>query len=233
MTTFVLSEEESASIRVVMSAGGAAAWEDKNLEVLRRRLKKARVAEQNRHCCFCRQTIPTDHGLSWTLDHVLPRSLYPQFCYELENLAACCHDCNGRKGSHDTLARGERRPPVRLPKRSRAYTIVHPRFDRWEDHIMLVADYLYVPRSAKGTETIGVCGLYRYAERAFGASVRPDAKLAHDLVSRLAAATAPDASPGSVELALFGVHVLTKRAVNALLSGDRPSDGSELLEDAS
>src|SRR3954470_15991429 len=34
-----------------------------------------------------------------TLDHIKPRSSYPQLRYVLKNLAPCCWDCNFKKGS--------------------------------------------------------------------------------------------------------------------------------------
>lgn len=34
-----------------------------------------------------------------TLDHIKPRSLFPELRFELSNLAPCCYRCNREKGS--------------------------------------------------------------------------------------------------------------------------------------
>ena len=45
-------------------------------------------------CQYCHRTIPSGE---LTLDHVVPRSRAGETAWE--NLVACCHPCNNRKGS--------------------------------------------------------------------------------------------------------------------------------------
>jgi|GEM_PF-1380581 len=216
MTSVVFTDEELAKIAAALAAKGPKAWEDDDLADLRLRIKKLRLAEQKNQCCYCRQLIPTDHGLAWNLDHVLVRKLYPQFCYEADNLAASCIDCNIAKSIYDALVKSMTRPPKKFPTQSAAYTLCHPRYDTYEDHLMRVADYFYVPLDDKGVETVKACKLHRYAKKRLGVDADPDASLAADLANRLSRAAEPDAPAGSVNQALLEVHFIVEAALKAI-----------------
>ena len=45
-------------------------------------------------CQYCHRTLPSGE---MTLDHVIPRSRAGETTWE--NLVACCHHCNNRKGN--------------------------------------------------------------------------------------------------------------------------------------
>lgn len=76
-------------------------------------------------CCYCEKRIgagfPDMH-----IDHYLPKSLYPNFVIEWENLMPCCGDCNRSKTNHDT---------GKVP-------IVNPFKDEPKDYFY-IKDYLY------------------------------------------------------------------------------------------
>jgi len=60
-----------------------------------RALSRKNILIRDRFTCqYCSQTLPSGE---LTLDHVIPRSRAGETAWE--NLVACCHDCNNRKGS--------------------------------------------------------------------------------------------------------------------------------------
>ncbi len=60
-----------------------------------RALSRKNILMRDRYTCqYCLHTLPSGE---LTLDHVLPRSRHGETTWE--NLVACCHPCNNRKGS--------------------------------------------------------------------------------------------------------------------------------------
>jgi 5-methylcytosine-specific restriction endonuclease McrA len=60
-----------------------------------RALSRKNILMRDRFTCqYCSRTLPSGE---LTLDHVLPRSRAGESAWE--NLVACCHACNNRKGS--------------------------------------------------------------------------------------------------------------------------------------
>jgi 5-methylcytosine-specific restriction endonuclease McrA len=74
-----------------------------------RALSRKNILLRDRFTCqYCQQTMPSGE---LTLDHVIPRSRAGETAWE--NLVACCHRCNNRKGSRTPEEAGMRlaRPP--------------------------------------------------------------------------------------------------------------------------
>ena len=60
-----------------------------------RALSRKNILMRDRYTCqYCHRTLPSGE---MTLDHVVPRSRAGETAWE--NLVACCHPCNNRKGS--------------------------------------------------------------------------------------------------------------------------------------
>lgn len=60
-----------------------------------RALSRKNILMRDRYTCqYCHKTLPSSE---MTLDHVIPRSRAGESTWE--NLVACCHRCNNRKGS--------------------------------------------------------------------------------------------------------------------------------------
>ena len=60
-----------------------------------RALSRKNILMRDRYTCqYCHRTMPSGE---LTLDHVVPRSRAGETTWE--NLVACCHPCNNRKGS--------------------------------------------------------------------------------------------------------------------------------------
>ena len=60
-----------------------------------RALSRKNILMRDRYTCqYCHRTMPSGE---LTLDHVIPRSRAGESAWE--NLVACCHPCNNRKGN--------------------------------------------------------------------------------------------------------------------------------------
>jgi 5-methylcytosine-specific restriction endonuclease McrA len=81
------------------------------------------VADRGQHCCeYCR-TQARYSADSFTVDHIIPRSLGG--ATTADNLALCCHGCNQHKS---------RRTVVADPVTETLVRLFHPREQRWEAH---------------------------------------------------------------------------------------------------
>jgi hypothetical protein len=77
---------------VIMTPNGELLGKDM-VKALRAHLANA----QGDRCCYCRKLMPNT-GHARPIEHVLNRSLWPQFSLFYWNLALACYDCNSLKG---------------------------------------------------------------------------------------------------------------------------------------
>lgn len=210
VNAIVFTADEVAVIKAVTTTSSVH-WGCDELNSIRARIKEFYLRAQKLKCCYCRQPFPTTHGRAWDVEHVLAQSSHPEFMFEPENLAISCIDCNAAKRNQSVLTR----PFRRFPRKSNAYSIVHPHYDDWNEHFVL-GSVVYAPRTEKGARTIVVCQLFRFYQ-----ILGQDALFAQDrrcieLAERfLFASSAQDA-----EVAVLAISALTKQAVEAELNDD-------------
>ncbi|MOA26398.1 hypothetical protein D3C78_1471900 [compost metagenome] len=111
-----------------------------------------------------------NHGLTWDVEHIIPKATHPQFLYEPENLAMACKECNSAKLNKEVLSA----PRLRLkkyPSNSGDYKIVHPHYDTYSEHfeiIVIEGRITHRPKNNhKAKETFLLCDLIRFSY-AFG-----------------------------------------------------------------
>ena len=157
----------SAALVAAYDTGPAKAadrWSDTDVDLTRKEIKQHYIAEQLHLCCYCGLPDPAAHGLDWDVEHIAPRNLHPEFMFTPENLAVACHECNGHKGSKETLLDPS---TSTYPSTADAFLIVHPHFDDWSDHI-LRDNLAYAAFTPRGEWTIKACNLNRFAGRSIG-----------------------------------------------------------------
>jgi 5-methylcytosine-specific restriction endonuclease McrA len=100
-----------------------------------RSLSRKNILMRDRYTCqYCHRTLPSSE---LTLDHVVPRSRLGETTWE--NLVACCHVCNNRKGSRTPEEAGMRL--VRAPRPFSLHTSRHlmrllaKSDDRWRKYL--------------------------------------------------------------------------------------------------
>lgn len=109
------------------------------------------VAERARQCCeYCR-TQEQYSSDSFTVDHILPRSLHGPTT--AENLASCCFGCNQHKSD---------RTAAPDPITGVTVSLFHPREQRWTEHFAWNEDCtLMVGLTSTGRATIEALQLNR------------------------------------------------------------------------
>jgi hypothetical protein len=140
-------------------------WSGDDLALLRQFIRDHYRDQQIGICSYCRGTVSVHSAANCHVEHIAPKSKYLDFIFEPKNLCVICADCNEIKRSQetlndvpDTVVKGNSRK--RYPRSSRAFKIVHPHFDNWDEHIEQFGGF-YVDKSDKGHFTIGACRLNR------------------------------------------------------------------------
>lgn len=129
--------------------------------------------EQEFTCPYCGRLREEFHGGQWDIDHIIPKSSYPQYLYTPRNLAVTCKDCNTHKSKKNplliTLDSG-----APYPENTVSYKIIHPHFDSYNEHITLRKDKkgrsYHEVITDKGRETFLMCNLIRFSEVICGTS---------------------------------------------------------------
>lgn len=143
-------------------------WSNDDLQELRKEIRDFYKFEQRGICAFCRNSVSMTSTLNCHIEHIVPKSKHIAFIFEPKNLCVVCAECNTIKKEQetlstieDTLTLSKGKARKKYPTVSTAFKIVHPHFDRYQDHIIRLGDYYYVDRTKKGNFTIGACRLNR------------------------------------------------------------------------
>lgn len=140
-------------------------WSDADLESVRVAIRTHYRKEQLGVCSYCKKDISTTSALNCHVEHIVPKSKHLDFIFTPKNLCVICADCNQIKREQETLGSIPNtitNPTTRkiYPRSSNAFKIVHPHFDRYDDHILVTNGY-YIDITPKGHFTIGACNLNR------------------------------------------------------------------------
>lgn len=90
---------------------------------------------QQGRCCYCRRWL-VNTAYAKPIEHILPRTHYPQFSLHFWNLAVACTDCNSAKTDSfwGTVSTRRRTYPL-----AAAFTdAFHPRFHAYDEHVRYV-----------------------------------------------------------------------------------------------
>ncbi|WP_318486493.1 HNH endonuclease [Photobacterium leiognathi] len=169
----IYSEDLESLMASTQSSEGFShtSWSIADLQVLRVHVRNHYRIQQQGICAYCRQRVSLKSAANCHVEHIAPKSKYPQFMFEPKNLCVACADCNEIKKEQETM--GEEPDPicngddrVRYPRAASSFYIVHPHFDDYDEHIEIFNGH-YVDKTDKGHFTIGACKLNRRL-RAFG-----------------------------------------------------------------
>jgi len=110
---------------------------------IHRSLSSYLLEKQSGYCCYCQERIFTK--VNAAIDHILPRSFYPQFTFTFHNLALACVTCNGLKSNENwyQLPFAE----LKYSKHRKAFQVFHPKFHEFNEHVDMLCmqtNYIYV-----------------------------------------------------------------------------------------
>jgi uncharacterized protein (TIGR02646 family) len=134
-------------------------WEKDCLKDFKRRFRAKMLPKQNYRCAYCRLELHPNEATP-EIEHIVPKSLKPNWMYEPFNLCLSCKLCNTKKGHVKKTLEDE--SLEEMPRDSESYKMIHPHLDKYSDNIEFVGDILYKGISKKGRYTIWLCELNRY-----------------------------------------------------------------------
>lgn len=132
-------------------------WEHSALKSFKERVRFHYSKLQNQKCVYCRMDVSKATSY-FHIEHIVPKSLHPEWMYEPLNLCVACANCNSAKNNQEVLSDKNTKS---LPTDSSGYLIIHPHFDRYFEHIEIVDGLLYKGLTSKGVKTIEICNLTR------------------------------------------------------------------------
>jgi 5-methylcytosine-specific restriction endonuclease McrA len=105
-----------------------------------RALSRKNILMRDRYTCqYCQRVVPSGE---MTLDHVIPRSRHGETTWE--NLVACCHPCNNKKGNRTPEEAG-----IKLMRQPRPFSLHTSRHlmrllgrgeDQWRKYLFFSED---------------------------------------------------------------------------------------------
>ncbi len=106
-------------------------WKDQKdlTKVIKNRISTHTIIAQGGRCAYC--DTPLSRG-AHSIEHIAPKGIYGEFCYEPYNLVTACTACNStsNKGEEDTIVA----PVNRRDYAANRFKVVHPYFDNPDDH---------------------------------------------------------------------------------------------------
>lgn len=154
----------------------ASYWGHEDVKPVRKQIKDHYILEQKQRCCHCNMDLKTANNAVWDGEHIMSRNLHAKFMFFPHNLAVSCKDCNIEKGEKEVRVNATRKT---FPTKSSDYIIVHPHFDKYDEHIRWYGDVCR-PFSKKGEKTISICRLTRFALAEIGAEDETPQSEAYD-----------------------------------------------------
>lgn len=127
------SEQEIQLIQRARYEGGSI-WNNERLSDLKSKIKKY-YRDIRDACCYCRRDLQDEFNMVIDIEHVLPKSKYGEYMFELDNLNISCKRCNMRIKREkddfivDTLTI---RDDYTL---SSQYRFIHPNFDLYTQNM--------------------------------------------------------------------------------------------------
>lgn len=132
-------------------------WKKSTLKCYKERVREHYRKQQNQKCVYCRMDVSGATSY-FHIEHIVPKSLHPEWMYEPINLCVACANCNSAKNNQEVLSN---KNVTILPTDSSGYLIIHPHIDHYFEHIEIVDGLLYKGLTPKGTKTIELCNLTR------------------------------------------------------------------------
>ncbi|MGM8227752.1 HNH endonuclease [Cellvibrio sp. ARAG 10.3] len=139
------------------------AWGCDELLQIRRAIREFYSKEQGGTCAYCQQNISLQSTPNAQIEHIIAKSIKSKFMFEPKNLCIICADCNEIKRDKEVTNQEElvcKNEPKIYPRSSSAFKIVHPHFDDWHEHIVMIGG-IYLDWTDKGEFTIRCCRLNR------------------------------------------------------------------------
>lgn len=117
-------------------------WESGIIQSIKSKIKSHKVYKQKHRCCYCLKNFRGEYIYDIDIEHILPKSVYKNCIFDLENLAASCKRCNMKikRARVDFLKHDLQNLYGELKFfyfESDNYHIIHPYYDDIDEHLEL------------------------------------------------------------------------------------------------
>lgn len=169
LSSFALSPDEVLAIEAALASTDPWKHEAPNLathkqclKVLKDRLVALHLKRQKDKCCYCRKLIGGSGPFMRDREHILPKKKFKKLTWSVFNLSVACKRCNMSIKGQKTDFVVDLSTIEDDVKNADRYMIVHPNFDKWEDHLEVthlqtntgtLVHFKIISGSAKGTFT--------------------------------------------------------------------------------
>lgn len=127
----IYTPAEKAHVDNVLKPQKSNGWKDQKVltNAIKNRISTHTIIAQGGRCAYCE--TPLSKG-AHAIEHIAPKGIYGEFCYEPYNLVTACSSCNStsNKGEEDTIVS----PANRRDYAANNFRVVHPYFDNPDDH---------------------------------------------------------------------------------------------------
>ncbi|MFA6740490.1 MAG: hypothetical protein WCR78_03265 [Arcobacteraceae bacterium] len=134
-------EEQINAIKEAVKEGHQS-WSDKNfkevktLKVVKDKIKDFHIQTTDERCCYCGSNIHNFHRITLDIEHILPKSIFPQYMFTTKNLSIACKRCNMTiKGTKINFLTSDFN--AKHIFRSKYYKFIHPNLDNYDAHLLL------------------------------------------------------------------------------------------------
>ncbi len=138
MDNYTFTKEENELIEKCLVKGHKS-WGDACLSKLKTRLKEYLIKNQDEICCYCYRNISGEFLMVLDIEHILPKSKYSEFMFNLNNLAISCKRCNMEIKRNRIDFIKDINEILNAPFDSNSYLFIHPTIDEYREHIKYVS----------------------------------------------------------------------------------------------
>lgn len=143
-----LDKQDLINVQMAIDQGGKI-WENEILAQAKRKIKLHHMNVTGQQCCYCRRDTTDEFLMVIDIEHVLPKSIFPELMFELFNLSVSCKRCNMRiKGDKTDFLLDQQSVQMYLQD-GQQYYFIHPNADNYFDHISYVVNILDNKKSIK------------------------------------------------------------------------------------
>lgn len=129
------TEDEKCIIAECINEGGRV-WENKKLDDIKTKIKDYYMHKHHECCCYCHRNLHGEFRMVIDIEHILPKSLFPDFMFDLENLNIACKRCNMKIKRDKTDFVVDINTVKSNYKQSEQYYFIHPNLDVYQDHMI-------------------------------------------------------------------------------------------------
>lgn len=152
---------------IVKALKEANPWNSLYIIDIRRRIKDSHLSKSLPICCYCLRDFTGEFRLDVDIEHILPKSIYTNCIFDLENLNIACKRCNMqiKKADLEFLTTDLKQRYGKWKHwyfKSQHYKFIHPNLDHVYDHMDIISTRIndvnfkkYIPKagSEKGRYT--------------------------------------------------------------------------------